>query len=61
MKRSKLFLIIIFKNLIEFFRAKYDRQKIKRTLENAIEQLGTVIERLGMPKDAEGSWTLRNA
>jgi hypothetical protein len=38
----------MFKNLIECFRAKEKRQKIKMTLKNA-------IERLRMPKDAKGT------
>ena len=38
----------MFKNLIECFRGKEKRQKIKMTLKNA-------IERLRMPKDAKGT------
>jgi hypothetical protein len=56
MKRSKSLLIIIFKNVIECFRAKRNRQKIKRTLEDASERLRMAKERFGTLNDAEGTY-----
>jgi hypothetical protein len=68
MKRSKKFLIIIFKNVIECFRAKKNPQKIERTRKNALERLRTVTERLvtlgeawGSLRTLKGRWTLKNA
>jgi hypothetical protein len=39
MKRSKSFMIKIFKHEIECYRTKKDSHKIKRMLENSIERL----------------------